>query len=221
MTRAICAAVAIALGLTVPASAQTTPGHIEVAIGAAWFGGVSMAPLSITETQADGTPRTVFDLSRQLTSAAGLDARIAVRLSPRWNVEATGSYARPQLQLLPSNDVEGAAPVTAAERLQEFTVGGAASWFFVRRNPQSRTMPFVAGGVAYARQLHQTSTLADSGPLVEAGGGVDELLWSHAGRLKAIGVRADVRARVRPKALAVDGRAHVTPVAAASLVLRF
>lgn len=175
-----------------------------------------MTPLDITETQADGSPRTVFDLSRHLTASAGVEARIGVRVSPRLDAEATGSYARPQIQLTPSNDVEGAAAVTASERLQEFTVGGAASWFLVRRDVSTRTMPFITGGVSYARELHQTSTLADSGAIVEAGGGLKQVLWSQS-----IGVRVDVRMRVRPKALSVDDRVHVSPLVAASLFLRF
>lgn len=180
-----------------------------------------MTSLNVTETQPDGTPRTVFNLARDLTGAAGLDARISVRVSPRFDVEATGSYARPQVELLPSSDIEGAATVTAAEQLQEFTVGGAVSWFLVRRDASTRTMPFLIGGVSYARQLHQTSTLADSGPITEVGGGVKRVLWSGGPKLKSIGVRADVRARVRPGSLNVDGRTHVTPLVAASLFLRF
>ena len=222
MTRAVCAAVALAFGMTAPAAAQpSSPGRVEVAIGAGWFGGVSMTPLAITETQSNGTPRTVFALARQLTSAAGADARIAVRVSSHWDVEATGSYVRPQLQLVPSNDVEGAAPVTAGERLQEFTVGGGVSWFFVDRDSSTRTLPFVIAGVAYVRQLHETSTLADDGLLAQAGGGIERMLWWHDGHVKGVGIRADARARVRPKALAVDGRTHVAPVIAASLVVRF
>ena len=225
MRRGVWGAIALTLAQAASAIAQPAIGRVEVSIGAGWFGGVTMTPLSVTETQADGTLRPVFDLSRQLTASAGIEARIGVRLSSRLDAEATGSFTRPQLQLTASNDVEGAASVTAAERLQEFTVGGAASWFLVRRDASSgampRTMPFLIAGLAYARQLHQTSTLADGGTLAEAGGGVEQVLWSRAGRLKSIGVRADVRARVRPKALAVDGRVHVTPMFAASLFMRF
>jgi hypothetical protein len=222
MTRRRCAAcVAVALCAASPAAAQSSVGRLQVTIGPAWIGGASMSALNVTETQADGSARTVFSVARELASAVGVEARIGVRVSPRLDVEATGSYARPQLQLTASNDVEGAATMTASETLQQFTVGGAVSWFLVRRHPAARTMPFVAGGVAYARQLHQPSTVADSGAIVDFGGGVEEALMTSRGALKSLGIRAEVRVRERPAALMVDGRWHASPILAASLFLRF
>jgi len=213
--------VAVLIGAAAPVRAQPAPaGRFAVAIGPAWFGGTTMAGLAVTETQSNGTPTTVFDLSRELASAVGLDARLAIRIAPHLDVEATASYARPQLHVTASNDVEGAAGATASESLREFTVGGGATWFF-RRDGAVRTRPFVTGGVAYARQLHQTGTLADSGRIVDAGAGVQQVLRFGAGRVKAIGVRGEIRARVRPAALAVDARTHVVPLAAASLFVRF
>ncbi len=205
-----------------PAAAQEpkTP-RVEVAIGAAWAGGVSMASLSATETEANGAARPLVNLSRELTGSAAIEARVGFRMTSRLDVEAIGTYARPQFRVTASGDVEGAPSLTAPEQLQEFTVGGSASWFLVRRDGEARLLPFLSAGVAYARQLHETATLADSGAIVEVGGGVKRVLRAGTGRVKALGVRADLRARVRPESLSLDGRTHVSPMLGASLFLRF
>ena len=180
-----------------------------------------MTPLSVTETQADGTPRTVLTIARQWTSTVGVDARIGVRIASRLDVEATGSYARPQLQLTTANDVESAAPVTASDQLQEYSAGAAGVWFLTPRTADARTLPFLTAGVAYARQLHEPGTLAQTGTMVDVGGGVKRVLATRSGMLKQVGLRVDVRARTRSKALALDDRAHVSPMIGVALFVRF
>ncbi len=219
--RTVVIAAWMTIGAASAAAAQSTDGRIEVAAGVGWFGGLSMASVDATQTQANNTPRTLFGFSRELTSTAAIQARVAVRLSAHLDVEATGTYARPKLRVTTANDVEGAAAVTATEQLQEFTVGGAASWFLIQRDAQTRTRPYVAAGISFARQLHEGNTLAESGGLVDMGGGVEQVLTTRAARVKSTGLRFDARARVRPTVLAVDGRTHVSPVAGASLFVRF
>jgi len=218
-TRAAAALAIVVLG---PAAAAAQA-RVEITLGASWIGGASMGSLSATETQSDSTARTVFGASRDLGSSPAVDARIGVRVTRRLYVEATGSYARPQLRIATSNDVEGAASVTASERLQEFSLGGAATWMLVRRASSSmRLLPFVTGGVAFARQLHQLNTLAEDGVAVEGGGGVERRFAARRrGVLKDIGLRAEARARVWPRAFALDGRAHLVPVLGAAIYLGF
>jgi hypothetical protein len=223
VTPRVCAVAAIFVALTVSTAAAQSAGvgGVGFAIGPAWIGGASMTSLSVTETQPSGAPRTVLDLTREMTSAAAFEVRVAVRVTAHLDAEAIGSYARPQLRVTASNDVEGAPATTASEQLQQFTVGGGASWFLVRRDGSTKTWPFIAASAAYARQLHQPTTLADSGVLVDAGGGLEQSLVVRSGRLKRLGIRADVRARIRPKAWFVDDRSHFSPMAAASLFFRF
>jgi len=223
VTPRLCAVAAtfIALTASMAAAQSAAVGGVEFAIGPAWIGGATMTSLSVTETQASGAPRTVLDLTREMTSAAAFEARVAVRVTAHLDAEAIGSYARPQLSVTASNDVEGAPATTASEQLQQFTVGGGASWYLVRRDGTTKTWPFIAASAAYARQLHQPTTLADSGLLVDAGGGLEQSLVIRSGRLKRLGVRADIRGRVRPKAWFADGHIHMSPMAVASLFFRF
>jgi hypothetical protein len=219
--RFVVALVVAAVSGGVAFAQDAKPGRIAVAIGPAWIGGMSMAPLVITETQPDGTPRTVLNAARSVTASLAAEARIGVRLTARLDVEAVGSYARPELQVTTSNDVEGAPNTSATEPLQQFSVGGGASWYFTPRDGRSRTLPFVSGSVAYARQLHTPTTLADSGMLTDVGGGVTRVLAIRSGKLKSVGLRGDLRARVRPKTFSIDGRTHVSPMIGVSLDLRF
>jgi hypothetical protein len=222
VTTRVCALVLSAAAWASTATAQpAVGGRFEVAVGALWQGGISMTALSATETQGSGAPRTVFDLSRELTSTVGLEARVGVRVTQRFTIEATGSYAQPNLEVTPSNDVEGAPAITASEPLKAFTIGGAVTWFVSRRQALGRVLPFVTAGLAYARQLHQPSTLADSGSVVDAGGGVEYILRTRARGVKTTGLRADGRARIRSSALAVDANTHVSPVFAGALFVRF
>ena len=223
MTRHIAAAACIAIvGVASPAAAQPrAPGRVEFSFAVAWEGGTSLSAIAVNETQADGAARTVFNLAREQTSAAAIEGRVAVRAASRLDIEATGSYARPRLQLTASNDVEGAATATASEQLQEFGVGGGVLWYLRGRSSPSHFVPFLAGGVAYTRQLHETSTIVDTGSSVDMGGGIKRAYARRRGVLKAVGVRVDARARIRSSGLAVDGRTHVSPVWAAAVFFRF
>jgi hypothetical protein len=218
----VLAAIALGIMMGHRASAQeASRGRISVAVGPAWIGGATLPLLNVTETQADGSPRSVLTVAREMTSAIAIEARVGVRLTSRLDVEAVGSYARPQLRLTTSNDVEAAPATTASEDLQQFTVGGGASWFLIQRTDDHRTLPFVEFVLAYARQLHTPGTLAESGTAFDMGGGVTRVLLTRRGKLKSVGVRADVRARVRPKSFFVDGRTHASPAVGASLDLHF
>ncbi len=219
--RSSAIAVALAIVSASAAAAQPATRRFEVALGVGWIGSASMSSLDAIETQADGAARPLFGFSRELTSAPAIDARVAVRLSAHLDAEATGSYARPKLRVTTANDVENAVAATADEQLQEFAIGGAASWFLARRDAASRTMPFVRGGVSYARQLHQGNTLADAGAIVDVGGGIEQVLRGREDAGKSIGLRIDAGARVRPQSFAVDGRTHASPVVGASLFVRF
>jgi len=222
IARRCALAMLLASGSAMPAAAQTPPaGRIEIAIGPTWTGGASMTPLSVTETQAGGTPRTVLTIARDWTSTIGVESRIGVRIAPRLDLEAAGSYARPQLNVTTANDVESASPVTASDQLQEYAVGGAGVWFLRPRGADTRTQPFVTAGLAYARQLHQPGTLAQTGTMFDVGGGVKRVLMTRSGTLTGVGLRADIRARTRSRSLALDDRAHVSPMIGVALFMRF
>ena len=73
--------------------------------------------------RSGGTSHAVQHVERA-GGAAGIDGRVGVRLSRVVRGRGEASYLKPQLRIAISGDAEGAAPVTASETIQQFTIGG-------------------------------------------------------------------------------------------------
>ena len=226
MRRIATACLLAALGLIhgVPACAQSSdalPGRFEIAAGAAWIGSLSLGSRDANETTSTLTTARLFGTSTALAGAPAVEGRVGVRLTRSLMVEGEASVARPELRVEITNDVEaGSVSVVPAERVQQFTVGGALAWYVPVHT--SRVAPFLAGGGGYLRQLHETATLVVTGRYYQFGGGVVYPLTSRsAARLKAMGLRLEARALIRVNGVAFDSSAHLTPTAGASFFVRF
>ena len=202
-------------------SSQTAPGRIGVGFGLIWTGSQSLGSSDANETTGSGGDLVLFRTSSDLTSRLGIEGRIGVRVWRSLEAEASGSYATPQIRTQISSDFEGAAPITATEKIQQFSIVGGVLW----RLPSikgSKLTPFVSGGGGYLRQLHEGDILAESGQLYQFGGGIEYLFSANnASALKGIGVRADVRGVIRSKGVALDDGHSASPAFAASLYARF
>jgi len=228
--RATRAALFVLIGLVSvmvpPARAQSAdaaePGRLEVAIGPLWVGRQAFGSSDATETTSAGGRLTLFGTSTELAGASGLEARVGVRLSRVFEAEGSATYATPQLRTQIGNDFESAAPATATEVVQQFTVGGGLLWYVRSARSASRLAPFAMAGAGYLRQLHESATLVETGRFYQLGGGVKYLFVSRPGsHVKGIGVRVDVRALVRQQGVAFDAGLHISPAAGASLFARF
>lgn len=194
-------------------------GRLEISAGPAWLGRQTFGSASANETTPSGSSFSLFNTSSEVGGATAFDARVGVRTAGTLVVEADATYARPELRVTIANDVENAPSITAVERLQQYTIGGGATWYVPRR---SRIVPFVAGGGGYLRQLHDRALLVETGTYYQVGGGVLYLLGSHPGnRLKATGIRADVRAVILNGGVSFDGGRHTAPAVAGSFFVRF
>jgi hypothetical protein len=194
-------------------------GRLEISGGAAWLGTQMFGSANAAETTPSGGALSLFTTSSELGSAAAFDARVGVRVAGTLVLEADATYARPELRVTIANDIESAPSITAVERLQQYMIGGGATWYVPGR---SRIVPFVAGGGGYLRQLHDRALLVETGTYYQAGGGVLYLLSSHAdNRLKASGIRFDVRAVILNDGVAFDGGRHAAPAVAGSFFVRF
>jgi hypothetical protein len=213
-----------ALGGPAWADAQTgiPPGRIELGLGVLWSGQTALGTMDATETTGAGGRSTIFGTSTDLTSVAGFEGRLGVRLSRSLEAEASGAYGRPTLRTTISNDVEAGGPVVATETIKEFTIGGAALWYVPWHGLPPRFAPFVTGGAGYLRQLHESGTLGVTGETFQAGGGVKYLLASRLGsRPKSVGLRGDVRLIARRKGVAFDDRLRLSPALGGSIFARF
>ena len=196
-------------------------GRFELAAGPMWTGRESFASNDATETAPAGGRSRLFSTSAVLASAPGVEARAGVRLTRRLQVEFSSTYGRPPLRTTITGDIENAPTLTVGEPVRQFTFDGAVVLQLPRWRIGTRTLPFVSAGAGYLRQLHEGETLSAAGRTYHIGGGVKLLLKSRATGMKALGLRGDVRALIRSKGVAFDTDAHVSPVVAASLFVRF
>jgi hypothetical protein len=223
MTRRMTALLAIAwVAAASPAAAQSTAtsGRVEVGGGLLWIGPQPLGSRTATETTGTGGTLPLFTETSTLSGAPGVDVRIAAKVTPTFEAEASASYARPTVRTQLGNDFESAPALTATERLQQFTVSGGANWYFLRRS--STVTPFLGASAGYLRQLHENATLAQTGQQYQVGGGVKVMLTSRVHqRVKGAGIRADARALIRSNAIAFDGRRPASLAIGISLFFRF
>ena len=215
----LCAAALVAAR---PAAAQqpVDGGRLELSGGAVWAGALALGSAAATETSSSGQPEPIFATSTTLGALAAFEARVGWRFARAFTVEADAAVGKHDLRIAVSNDVEGAPAATVAERVEQFTIGGALVWYAPIASPRVR--PFAAAGGGYLRALHENATLVQTGHYYQFGGGADVLLMSRdPARLKSLGVRVDARALVRVKGVAFDDAAHTAPAVGASLFVRF
>jgi opacity protein-like surface antigen len=216
----LSAAVGVLIASGARAQDRVAGGRIEISAGVMWAGHSSLGSAAATETAPSGR-FTLFSTSTDLAAAAGVEARVGVKVTPVLELEASSSYVRPRLDTAVSGDVENGAAATASESFRQFAVSGAVLVNVARWRIGRRATPFALAGAGYLRELHEGDTLAVGGQTYFAGGGIKYLLASRPHRLKGVGVRADVRALVRRKGVAFDTNLHTMPVVAASLFVRF
>jgi hypothetical protein len=220
-----CLMAALALG-EAPARAQSLPfetGRIDVSAGVIWIGRVVFSGRDANETTGSGGTFRLFSASTELTPISGFGGRLGVTLLRSVDVEVSGAYATPELRARIASDAETSnAPVVATVPVRLFTFAGAAAWYPPMLRVGSRARLFVRGGIGSARHLEDRDKRAVDGRTFEAGGGMKYVLVSRSsGWWKGAGARVDLLALVRTRNLALDDRAHVSPVLGASLYLRF
>ena len=217
--RAIVATVIILIVGGDSARAQSAgPGRFEFAAGPRWTGGLSLAAGDASETTSSGSAFRLFTTSTTLASATSFDARFGVRIAPRLQAQVSGDYGTPTLRINAGNDVEGAASITATERIQQFVVRGGVSWLLPRPR-RFGFAPFLTAEAGYLRELHDAQTLVQTGRVIEIGGGATYPFKSNGS--KEVGARIDARAVLRSKGAVLDDDVHVTPALSAGVYLRF
>ena len=199
------------------------PDRFELAIGGLWTGPTSYGTRDATLTTSSGGPYRLFTTSTDLAAGGGLEASVGFRVAPRVQVALVGSYVWTSLRTSISGDVEGASAVTAVGSVAQVTAGGSV--VVDLRKPSRRTapVPFFRGAVGYLWQIHEDRALVETGLSYDVGGGVRFHLGStrtSRGRLREFGIRAEGRAAIRSSGLAIDGKTHVSPVAAGLFFVR-
>jgi len=220
------AAVLTALHVTAARAqpAGAVPGRLEFDAGIVWAGAQTLGSHDANLTTGTGSTLRLFSSTSDLLAAVGFEGQVAVKVTRTIDARASMSYARPQLTTRVSNDLENSASATLSETVQQYLVGGGLDWYVGSHRSGARVWPFIGGGAAYLRQLHEGATLVVTGQAYEFGGGVKLLLASRTRPrqlMRAAGVRLDARLVVRTKGITFDGHRSIVPAAAASLFVRF
>lgn len=198
------------------AAAQTS--RVEVTLGGVVSGRASAGDANATLVDSGGSVLTLFTTSNRVTTGAGAEAQVAVRIRQRLLVELSGSWLKTNLETRVTSDLEDATPITASLGLHQFTVEGSLNYRFARRG---RWDPFVRGGAGWLRELTTDRALVENGLSANFGGGIK--YWvreSRPGLFGRLALRAEVRLVARHGGIAFgDAGTRLAPMFAAGLVI--
>lgn len=206
----------LVLAFASTADAQTEPRNdrFTASGGVTWSGsyriGDSTATYGGNGPGATPTPFTLFSARSTVESAAAIEGRVGVSLTPRLSIEAGGSFARPRVSVAISQDQEVTAQALEGEELQQYVFDAGLVWLLpVRVGRRGRA--FVTGGAGYLRQLHQERTLVETGQVFYAGGGLSYWLRGETGTSRSFGLRAEARATWRKDGIDYDNDVRYFP----------
>lgn len=224
MTRASCLTLIVAALTCVAVHAQAqTPGagRIEVSAGAQWVGPIAFGTTGATETTFGGGTRTLFDSSIRLDPSVGGRLGVGVELTRGLRAEFAAAYNPTGLSTRISGDVEGVPDLTVKAPVTQFLFEGGVQARPARWT-RGRLSPFLTAGLGYLRQLNDGRTLVETGRAWYLGAGLYyERAATHPRRLKATGIRADVRALILRGGVAPDDTWRRAPAITAALFARF
>lgn len=193
-----------------------SPGRIDVALGGLWMGRPPSITSDANETTSAASAFRLFTTSTTLGAMTAGEIHVGLHIGENLEVFGAGSLGSRQLSIAASADSENAAPVTATERLRQFTFTGGALWFF----SQSRIAPFLSLEAGNLRELHEDKALLETGRVYMLGGGVNVPLSTLSDGDIGIGVRLNARGVMRSSGFLV-GSKKISPAAGVSLFVRF
>ncbi len=215
----VCGATCVVL-LAPVASAQTPPAppRVEVTVAGAWTGGASAGTTSADLIDPAGGTVRLFEARHRIRAAVGAEAHVAVRWRQRWAFGVTGTFSRADLESRITNDVEGAAPTTAALGVQQYAVEGAAVWRLARRG---RVEPYLRAGGGWMRQVTSGRAYLEDGLTLNAASGLK--YWIRDGQpgwWGRIALRAEARVVVRRGGISLaETGTRVSPSVVVGLVV--
>jgi hypothetical protein len=203
-------------------SARTTPraGSWELSGGVEWQGGFDLGRRNaeLTRNRDAGTgPYDLFTSESSLRPATGVEGHLARYLTSRLAIEGGVRITRPVLRVELTADAESAADQAAEERITQYVIDGSLVWHLAR-SAQARTVPFVAAGGGYVRDLHAQSQLVETGSEIHATAGVK---WWFSTRPRRLGVRGEAGVSLRDGGFDFREGRRAVPIASASLAYVF
>jgi hypothetical protein len=208
------------------AGAQEAPAlrahHFTIGAGLVWSGaydiGTATAELRGNAPGAIAPPFTLLTADSRVTSVTSPELRVGFALSRRVAAEFGLALTRPRVGVAISGDAEAAAQHLLGEELQQYIFEGGVTWQ-LPFGARGRFAPFVSGGGAFLRQLHEDRTLAESGQIYYSGVGARYWLRGGRGASTAIGLRGDARMNFRRNGIDFEDRMRRYPTFSLSLFI--
>ncbi len=223
--RALIFVLALVPGL---ATAQDGPalraGRFVVGAGVVWSGGYDIgdATASLRGNGPGATPPdvTLFTAKSSITPATSPELQVGFAATQRLAVEFGLAFTRPHIGVEIAGDAEAPSQELPGERLQQYLIGGGVTWQVPFRMG-ARMAPFVSGGAAFLRQLHEDRTMAETGQIYYAGGGARYWLRGGHGAGRAYGLRGDARVNFRRKGIDFEDQMRIYPTFSLSVFVGF
>jgi len=164
----------------------------------------------------------VFSSDTRFAAAPSFHVRGGYDLTRRLGVEGGVVFSRPAIRTSLTGDIEGAPSLTVDERVDQYVIEASVLFRLDELRLGRSTVPFVAGGAGYLRQLHQGLTVIDQGHLYHVGGGVKHTLTvRNRGLVRSAGIRADARVYLLTSGYSFDDGPRPHVAASGSLFLVF
>jgi hypothetical protein len=210
--------VCLALAAANAAYAQEAPAfrahQFTIGAGIVWSGAYEIgdATAGLRGNGIGSSPPvfTLFNATSRITSATSPELRIGYAMTPRATLEFGLAYTRPQLAVSISDDPEAPSQELPGETLEQYVLGGGITWQLPIRMG-NRLAPFVLGGAAFLRQLHEDRTLAETGQIYYAGAGARYFLRGGHGSGGALGLRGDARLNFRSHGIDFEDQVRTYP----------
>jgi hypothetical protein len=212
----------------VPLAAQTAdnrlPGRLEIDFGGGWLTGGSLgsADAELLANERERRPFELFAVDGRFGGSPTFHARAGFALNRRYALEGGMAFSRPDVEVSTSADVEGGPSLAVVERIDQYVFDGSLIILIDEARIGTSTVPYAAVGGGYLRQLHEGLTLVEHGYLLHGGGGLKHWLRARrTGRLRAAGVRADVRIYAMSSGVSLDDRPRPRIAISGSVFLGF
>ena len=197
------------------------PPRLELSAGAGFLTGNGLGTAAATLRGRNTQPYLLFATTSRIGASIPLEVRLDYLIGPRYVLEMRGGWARPELQTSITGDVEGAPPVTVAERVDLYSLDLGLLVNLGRARPRTIT-PFITGGAGYIGAVHEGLSLLENGTTYRGGGGIKyPLRMRNTGRIKGAGIRADAALIVMTGGVATGSGAARQVAATSSLYLTF
>lgn len=201
-----------------PAFAQDAPelrdNRLTISAGMTWLGGYDVGTLT-AQLRGNGTGLTppaftLFTADSHFSTATAPEIRVSFSVTPRIAIEGGASLSHPRVGVSIAGDQEAPAQELPGEALEQYVFDGALSWQ-LPISLGTRVAPYVIGGAAQLRQLHEDRTVAETGRIYYAGGGARYWLRGGRGHATPVGLRGEFRINLRNRGIEFEDQMRAYP----------